>query len=71
MDPIISLFEYVLNDKKEKYSKLLKKWEIKLTPDDEMESGKKLLKIIMQKFLPAADALLEMLILHLPSPATA
>jgi translation elongation factor EF-G len=33
--------------------------------------GKPLLKIIMKKFLPAADALLEMIVLHLPSPVTA
>lgn len=33
--------------------------------------GEQLLKVIMRTFLPATDALTEMMILHLPSPATA
>merc|ERR1712137_365250 len=33
--------------------------------------GKALLKTVMRKFLPAGDALLEMLVLHLPSPVQA
>jgi len=34
-------------------------------------TGKPLLKHIMQKWIPAADAILEMIVVHLPSPATA
>jgi elongation factor 2 len=34
-------------------------------------TGKPLLKRIMQKWMPAADAILEMIIVHLPSPAQA
>jgi elongation factor 2 len=71
MDPIIKLFDHVLKDKKEKYTKMLAKWGVKLTPDDETQTGKKLLTAIMKRFLPAADALLEMFVLHLPSPAVA
>ena len=41
------MFHYVLADEKKKYEKLLKKFEIELTADDERETGKKLLKIIM------------------------
>ena len=47
MNPIIDMFRHVLNDDKKKYRKLLTKLDIKLTPDEEMESGKKLLKAIM------------------------
>lgn len=71
MDPIQNLFKYVFNDEKKKLKKLLDKLDIKLSGDEETETGKKLIKAIMSRYLPAADALLEMSILHLPSPAVA
>jgi len=42
----------------------------KLRDEKDLE-GKALLKVVMRKFLPAADALLEMMVIHLPSPVTA
>ena len=39
--------------------------------DEKELEGKALLKTIMKKFLPAGDSLLEMIVLHLPSPETA
>jgi elongation factor 2 len=60
-----------MNFKTEEIPVLLEKLNIKLTPEDREKEGKQLLKVVMRTFLPAADALLEMLILHLPSPVTA
>lgn len=71
MEPIINIFGYVLNDEGEKVEKFLKKYDIQLTPEQKQDTGKKLLKSIMQKFLPAAQSLLQMIIEHLPSPAQA
>ncbi|CAD6447058.1 1b6a9e46-2ad3-442c-80e9-ef46e74fd372 [Sclerotinia trifoliorum] len=71
LDPIFRIFAAVMNFKKDEIPTLLEKLNIKLSPDDKDKEGKQLLKVIMRTFLPAADALLEMLILHLPSPVTA
>ena len=71
LDPIFRIFAAVMNFKKDEIPTLLEKLNIKLSADDKEKEGKALLKIIMRTFIPAADALLEMLILHLPSPVTA
>ena len=44
---------------------------VELSQDDKALTGKQLLKATMSKWLPAADTLLEMMVLHLPSPRTA
>jgi len=71
MDPINLLFKSIMNGEKAKYEKMIKSLNIQLTSDEKDLEGKVLLKTVMRKFLPAADALLEMLVLHLPSPVTA
>jgi elongation factor 2 len=71
LDPIFRLFSAIMNFKKEEIPTLLDKLEIVLKGDEKELEGKALLKIVMKKFLPAADALLEMIVIHLPSPVTA
>jgi elongation factor 2 len=71
LDPIFRIFNAVMNFKKDEIPTLLEKLNIKLAPEDRDKEGKQLLKVIMRTFLPAADALMEMMILHLPSPVTA
>jgi len=71
LDPIFRIFAAVMNFKKDEIPVLLEKLNIKLSVEERDKEGKALLKVIMRTFLPAADALLEMLILHLPSPVTA
>lgn len=71
LDPIFKIFESVMNFQKEKISPMLEKLDIKLLQDERELEGKALLKVIMRKFLPAGDSLLEMIVINLPSPATA
>lgn len=71
LDPIFRLFAAIMNFKKEEIPVLLEKLEINLKGDEKDLEGKALLKVVMKKFLPAADALLEMIVMHLPSPVTA
>ncbi|BGO90729.1 hypothetical protein NBRC10512_000669 [Rhodotorula toruloides] len=71
LDPIFRIFDAVMNFKKDQIPGLLEKLEINLTSDEKDLEGKALLKVIMRKFLPAGDSLLEMVVIHLPSPVTA
>ena len=52
--------------------KMIKTLGVKMKKEDmEVTPGKPLLKRIMQKRLPAAESLLEMIVVHLPDPAKA
>mmetsp|Transcript_5849 Transcript_5849/g.12394 ORF Transcript_5849/g.12394 Transcript_5849/m.12394 type:complete len:573 (-) Transcript_5849:1040-2758(-) len=69
--PITTLFEAIMNEKHGKVKKMLKAVGVELKTEERELVGKQLLKRVMQKWLPAGDAVLEMIVLHLPSPAKA
>jgi elongation factor 2 len=69
--PISGLFEAIMSDKAKKVEKMLKAINLELKGDDKALVGKALLKRVMQKWLPAGETILEMIVLHLPSPAKA
>jgi elongation factor 2 len=71
LTPIYTLFDAVMNFDKEKTAKLIKKLEIKLEGDEKDLEGKPLMKAMVRKWLPAGEALLQMISIHLPSPVTA
>ncbi|KAF7359929.1 Elongation factor 2 [Mycena venus] len=73
LDPIFKVFQTVMGGDltKEAVDSMLQKLEITLSQTERDLKGKQLLKAIMKKFLPVADALLEMVVFHLPSPVTA
>ncbi|KAF9965968.1 Elongation factor 2 [Mortierella alpina] len=71
LDPIFKLFDSIMNFKKEVAFAMLEKLDITLKNDEKEMEGKLLLKTVMKKFLPAGEALLEMIVIHLPSPVTA
>ncbi|CAO3648246.1 unnamed protein product [Cunninghamella blakesleeana] len=71
LDPIYRLYDFVLNHKRESLVKLLSKMNIQLTTDEWELDDKPLLKLIMKKFLPCDEALLQTICIHMPSPKTA
>lgn len=71
LDPIFKIFEACMNNKKEPLFNMLEKLEINMKSDEKDLDGKALLKVVMKKFLPAGDSLLEMIVINLPSPITA
>lgn len=71
LDPIYRVFETCMKKPKEEALTLCEKLNIKLTVEDKENNDKQLLKVIMRKWLPAGEALLQMITIHLPSPVTA
>jgi len=72
VDPIQALISNAMNDKVEECDKMLVKLGVSaLTGDEKDLRQKKLMKRVMQKWLPGHLALLEMMVLNLPSPAAA
>jgi len=66
--PITTLFEAIMAEKHGKVKKMLKAIGVELKSDEKELVGKQLLKRVMQKWLPAGDTVLEMIVLYLPSP---
>jgi len=71
IDPIQKIFDVTMNEQLDKLDKMTQSLNIKLTSEDRDLRGKQLMKRVMQKWLPASEALLEMMVLNLPSPAKA
>jgi elongation factor 2 len=71
MTPITSLFEAIMAEKHGKVNKMLKAIGVELKTEEKELVGKALLKRVMQKWLPAGETILEMIVLHLPSPTRA
>jgi elongation factor 2 len=72
MDPVVKLATAIMNNNKERAFKMCASLGVELqTSDKENLEGKALLKKVFQTWINAADALLEMIVLRLPSPRVA
>lgn len=71
LEPIYQLARAIMDMDKDKINKMLTQLQVTLSNEDWDNQGKPLLKIVMRKFLPAAEAILEMIVIHLPSPLVA
>ncbi|KAL7722262.1 Elongation factor 2 [Entamoeba marina] len=70
-EPITKLFKAIMEGRQSDYNKMLSNLNIKLSADDKLKEGKELLKSVMKLWLPAGVTLLEMIVVHLPSPVVA
>lgn len=71
MDPICKLANACMDSDVELMNKMLTTLELTLSSEDKELKTKHLLKAVMSKWLNAADTILEMMVLHLPSPRKA
>jgi elongation factor 2 len=71
LDPIMKLANTVIDGKKDIYQPMIAKLGIELKGDDVDLQGKHLLRKVMQKWIMASEALLEMIVTSLPSPRVA
>merc|ERR1712215_261766 len=79
LDPIYMVFDAIMNFKKDQTEKLLTKLttasgkmvkDVLKQEEKELE-GKPLMKVVMRNWLPAGEAMFQMIVIHLPSPVTA
>jgi elongation factor 2 len=71
MEPVIRLCKASMQGEMEKVDKMLVTLELSLKAEERQLQGKHLMKCIFQKWINAAEALLEMIIMKLPSPIKA
>jgi elongation factor 2 len=73
LDPIYKMFDAIMNFKKEETDKLIDRLELrkKMKHEELQLEGKPLMKAVMRNWLPAGDAMFQMIVIHLPSPVTA
>ena len=71
IEPIVKLAKACIEMDQPLIEKLMQTIEVKLLSEEKHLQGKALFRAIMQKWIDAADALLEMIVTHLPSPKRA
>eukprot|EP00727_Mastigamoeba_balamuthi_P011843 m51a1_g7281 putative elongation factor 2 (734) ;mRNA; r:14964-17516 len=71
LDPIFEMASAIMGDDKPVIERMLTALNIQLKPEEKCLLQKNLLMAVMRTWLPAADCLLAMAVLHLPCPTTA
>lgn len=71
MDPINKLSRACMANDNALIDKMIVTMKVELTTEEREDTGKKLLKTVIRKWIDASVAILEMMVLHLPSPPVA
>lgn len=69
LQPMVILFDAVMNDEPDVYWPIVHCLRLNISNDEKDLVRKPLLKVFMRRWIPAGDALLDMIVEHLPSPA--
>ncbi|OVA03976.1 Translation elongation factor EFG [Macleaya cordata] len=70
-EPVKQIIKTCMNGEKEKLWLVLQKIGVTMKSEEKDLTGRALMKRVMQNWLPVSSAVVEMMIFHLPSPATA
>jgi elongation factor 2 len=71
LDPIWKVFDAILNMRKDEVKELMAKFDVQLKPEEwDLEDEKAFMKVVMRTWLPCGEAMMQMIIFHLPSPVT-
>ncbi|KAL8563308.1 hypothetical protein ACOMHN_028831 [Nucella lapillus] len=71
LEPLMKMLRASKDGDAETTCQLLDKLGLKLSAEEQERGGKDLMRTAMKRWLPAADALVEMVVTHLPSPVKA
>mmetsp|Transcript_25234 Transcript_25234/g.63717 ORF Transcript_25234/g.63717 Transcript_25234/m.63717 type:complete len:849 (-) Transcript_25234:557-3103(-) len=71
INPIKKIINLAMSDKVKELEEALSSFDIKLNGEEKKLTQKHLMKKVLQKWLPASAALLETIVINLPSPAKA
>jgi elongation factor 2 len=71
LQPIVQLSRAIMNGEKANYLDMFNKLNVNLHENEDQLEGRALLNVVFRRWVPAAEALLEMIVTHLPSPASA
>lgn len=71
LQPMITLFDAIMQDSPDVYWPIIKALNLQLTNEEKDLFSKPLLKVVMRRWIPAGDALLDMIVEFLPSPNVA
>ncbi|XP_045158723.2 elongation factor 2-like [Mercenaria mercenaria] len=71
LEPVIKMLRECKDNQKEGVLAITEKLGLHLTKEDAELQGKSLMRCVMKKWLPASEAMLHMIVNHLPSPDVA
>lgn len=71
LEPLYKVLHSTKSQDKAELLNLVEKVGVNLTAEEKETEGKTLMRTVMKKWLPVDDALLEMFVVHLPSPLVA